>query len=76
MRKKQKKRYRERHLSKAGICFEALEPRLLLSGSWGAVVDGPGADTQADAHGGLTQGSVVFHADIGIHWCSEAGTTA
>ena len=66
MRKKQKKRYRERHLPKAGICFEALEPRLLLSGSWGAVVDGPGADTQADSHGSLTQGSMVFHADSGI----------
>ena len=66
MRKKQKKRSRERHLSKSGICFEALEPRLLLSGSWGAVVDGPGPDTQADSHGSLTQGSMVFHADTGI----------
>ena len=53
-------------MPKAGICFEALEPRLLLSGSWGAVVDGPSADSQADTRGGLlTQGSVVFHADIG-----------
>ena len=66
MRKKQKKGNRERHLLKSGICFEALEPRLLLSGSWGAVVDGPGADTQADSHGSLTQGSMVFHADTGI----------
>ena len=66
MRKKQKKGSRERHLSKAGICFEALEPRLLLSGSWGVVVDGSGPDTQADSHGSLTQGSMVFHADTDI----------
>ena len=30
------------------------------------VVDGPGPDTQADSHGSLTQGSMVFHADTGI----------
>ena len=66
LQKKPKKCFGDRYLSKAGICFEALEPRLLLSGSWGAVVDGPGADTQADSHGSLTQGSMVFHADTGI----------
>ncbi len=72
MRKKQKKGLRERYLLKAGICFEALEPRLLLSGSWGAVVDGPSADTQADAHSGLILKSVVSHADAGFSGAGNA----
>jgi len=72
MRKKQKKWHRERHLSKAGICFEVLEPSLLLPGSWGSVVDGPGAESQADVHGSLTHGSVVFHADAGISGAGNA----
>ena len=29
-----------------GVCFEPLEPRLLLSGSWGAGVDAPSHDSQ------------------------------
>ena len=56
----------------AGICFEALEPRLLLSGSWGAVVDGPGADAQADAHGGLTLKSLMSHAEVGFSGAGNA----
>ena len=43
-----------------GVCFEPLEPRLLLSGSWGAGVDGPSPDPQASAHDGFTQETVVF----------------
>ena len=64
---RKKKRIRERHLLKAGICFEALEPRLLLSGSWGAIVDGSGPDTPSDSHGGFTRASMVFHADTDIN---------
>ena len=72
MQKKPKNRHRERHLSKAGICFEALEPRLLLSGSWGAIVDGPGAESQADTHDGLILKSVVSHADAGFSGAGNA----
>ena len=72
MQKKPKNRHRQRHLLSAGICFEALEPRLLLSGSWGADVDGPGPDTQADAHGGLTLKSVMSHAEVGFSGAGNA----
>ena len=51
---------------KAGICFEALEPRLLFSGSWGAVVDGTGPDTPSDSPGGFTRASMVLHTDTVI----------
>ena len=43
-----------------GICFEPLEPRLLLSGTWGAGVDASPAGSQANAHGGFTQETVVI----------------
>ncbi len=66
MGKKHPKGNKEFDRSKAGICFEVLEPRLLLSGSWGMAVDGPGADTPSDVQGGLTQGSMVFHAEANI----------
>ena len=66
MRKKQKNRLREEHLLKAGICFEALEPRLLLSGSWGAGVDASPAESQANAPGGFGQETVALHADAGL----------
>jgi hypothetical protein len=72
MRKKTKKCLGDRHLSKAGICFEALEPRLLLSGSWGAVVDSSGPETQTDVHGGLTKGSVAFHVEAGFSGSANA----
>ena len=40
---------RKKHCaSPAGICFEALEPRLLLSGSWGAGVEASPAESQAN----------------------------
>ena len=60
---------------KPGSVSRPSSPDLLLSGSWGAVVDSPGADTQADAHGGLTQGSMVFHADTGITGAGSETTT-
>ena len=43
-----------------GVCFEPLEPRLLLSGSWGAGVDAPSHDSQTSTHGGFTQETVVI----------------
>ena len=72
MQKKPKKCFGDRYLSKAGICFEALEPRLLLSGSWGAVVDGPGPDAQTDAHGGFILKSMVSKADAGFSAAGKA----
>jgi CSLREA domain-containing protein len=47
-----------------GVCFEPLEPRLLLSGSWGAGVDVPSHDSQASTHGGFTQETVVISENI------------
>ena len=35
---------RKHHASPLGICFEPLEPRLLLSGSWGAGIEAPAPD--------------------------------
>ncbi len=44
-----RRRQGRRPTDHAGICFEPLEPRLLLSGSWGAGGDAPSADVQAGA---------------------------
>ena len=54
------------HKPSAGICFEPLEPRLLLSGTWGAGVDASPADSQANTPGGSGQDTAVLHADSGI----------
>ena len=66
MKKRGKRASNAQQASNIGICFEALEPRLLLSGSWGAVIDGPGPEFQADCLIDLTQGSVLSYADAGI----------
>ncbi|MEN8762158.1 MAG: DUF4347 domain-containing protein, partial [Thiogranum sp.] len=62
---------KKRHALAIGICFEPLEPRLLLSGSWGAGVDAPSHDSQTSTHGGFTQETVVV-SEITIG--SEADT--
>ncbi len=49
MRKKIKRISIDREAAGIGICFEPLEPRLLLSGSWGAVVDAPSPDSHSTA---------------------------
>ena len=62
---------KQRHATPNGVCFEPLEPRLLLSGSWGAGVDAPSHDSQTSTHGGFTQETVVI-SEITIG--SEADT--
>jgi VCBS repeat-containing protein len=65
MRKKSVNGRRERHASNTGICFEALEPRLLLSGSWGAAVDGPSPNTQANTPNDFNQDTVALYDATG-----------
>ena len=66
MLKKGQRTRNSRNKSSAGVCFEPLEPRLLLSGSWGAGVDASPAESQANAPGGFGQETVALHADAGI----------
>ena len=60
MRKKIKRIRIKQNAKDIGVCFEPLEPRLLLSGSWGAGVDAPSSDSQQNTHGGFAQETVVF----------------
>ena len=41
-----------------GICFEPLEPRLLLSGTWGAGAEAPSVDSQAASQDGFAKEAV------------------
>ena len=43
-----------------GICFEPLEPRLLLSGSWGGGIDAPSPDAQLNTDGGFGPETVTL----------------
>ncbi len=62
MGKKRRKIKIKRHSGDVGICFEPLEPRLLLSGSPGAGAEGPGPDSQADGQNPFAQETVErFH---------------
>ncbi len=70
MRKKVERIRNKRNGPDVGIRFEALEPRLLLSGSWGAGADGPSPDTQASTPGDfstttvtLAEGPDTFYSD-------------
>ena len=63
MKKKGQNTQNNHHTLAVGVCFEPLEPRLLLSGSWGAGVDASPAESQANAPGGFGQETVVLHAD-------------
>ena len=81
MQKKRKPIGRKRAHVDIGICFEPLEPRLLLSGTWGAVVDGPTSDSQANAAGGfgsematLSEGSTGFGLQALSHNQSTSST--
>ena len=51
MRKKIKRIRIKQNAKDIGVCFEPLEPRLLLSGSWGAGVDRPTLDSQLNPAG-------------------------
>ena len=50
----------------AGICFEPLEPRLLLSGSWGTTVASPDSESQSHSQEGLSRQSLQIDAGAGI----------
>ena len=52
---------KKRQASACGICFEPLEPRLLLSGSWGAGIDSPAPDGLSGAQGDLAQETVAVY---------------
>ena len=56
----------KRHTLAVGVCFEPLEPRLLLSGSWGAGVDASPADSQASTPDKRGAEAVALHADARI----------
>ena len=60
------RRKREYQANSVGILLEPLEPRLLLSGSWGAGVEASPAESQANTPGGLGQETVALHADASI----------
>ena len=63
---KQGKHQRSEHTAAAsGICFEPLEPRLLLSGSWGAGAEAPSADTPGAPGSEISPAGVDFHLDRG-----------
>ena len=55
---------KQRHATPNGVCFEPLEPRLLLSGSWGAGVEAPSHDSHTSIHGGFTQETVLISENI------------
>ena len=65
MRKKIERIRRKRNVEDIGICFEPLEPRLLLSGSWGAGVDNPSPDPQPNTQGDFTQETAVLFESTG-----------
>ena len=65
MRKNIKRIRKKQNAKDIGVCFEPLEPRLLLSGSWGAGVDVPSPDSQPNSHGGFTQETVLLSENTG-----------
>jgi len=48
-----------------GICFEPLEPRVLLSGSWGAAVASPSPDLNPNTQGDFTQETAALFETTG-----------
>ena len=65
MRKMVGRNKRRRTAECIGVCFEPLEPRLLLSGSWAAGVDNPSPDPQPNNQDGFTQESGVLFESTG-----------
>ncbi len=55
----------KRMTAASGICFEPLEPRLLLSGSWGSGAEAPTADTQSTPGSEIAPAGADFHLDRG-----------
>jgi len=65
MRKKVGRNKRKQNTEDIGICFEPLEPRVLLSGSWGAGVDSSSLDSQPNVQGDFTQETGVLFESTG-----------
>ena len=65
MRKKIERIRKKRNAKDIGICFEPLEPRLLLSGSWGAGMENPSPDSQLNTQGDFTQETAVLFESTG-----------
>ena len=60
MLKKGQKIRKARNALGIGICFEPLEPRLLLSGSWGVGIDTPSQDSEVHTQSDFAQDTVAF----------------
>ena len=65
MRKMVGRNKRRRTAECIGVCFEPLEPRLLLSGSWAAGMDNPSPDPQPNNQDGFTQETGVLFEGTG-----------
>ena len=65
-RKKGKGSYTDGSAIPIGICFEPLEPRLLLSGSWGAGIEVSSPDLQSNAHSNFAQQTVTLAENTGV----------
>ncbi len=63
---KRQKNTKASQSNSVGILLEPLEPRLLLSGSWGAVVDASPTNSQVNAFGECSKEAVFLHANDGI----------
>ena len=66
MRKKIERIRRKRNAEDIGICFEPLEPRLLLSGSWAAGAESASLDPQPTVQGDFTQETASLFENAGI----------
>ena len=56
---------KKRPASAFGICFEPLEPRLLLSGSWGAGMDSPAPDGLPGGENDFAQKAAAIYESAG-----------
>ncbi|BBO69402.1 hypothetical protein DSCA_33320 [Desulfosarcina alkanivorans] len=65
MRKKGEPIKREPNHKGIGIHFEPLEPRILLSGSWGTGMDSPAPDIQAGPRSDFAQDTVAIYERTG-----------
>lgn len=65
MRKMVGRNKRKQNTEDIGICFEPLEPRVLLSGSWGAAVASPSPDLNPNTQGDFTQETAALFETTG-----------
>ena len=58
-----------------GICFEPLEPRLLLSGTWGTGADGAVSEARTKLDGGFNQATVAAATAVETSQTGATGGT-